>query len=183
MGPECGQRLGPAVCVLEQNYDATQRIPAYRSERAALSTYGQLEDRMALPADWLCARMACAQTFERESMFIADAVAAGLGRLGLNGQLLAPHGGSRVRLNVLTTNASLLHDEPKDSGIEGVCDRCKICVRQCPVGAITNVQGAPRYHQGQHQHRAVSAADDAEFGLLQGAICPALGESRPRRPA
>jgi hypothetical protein len=36
---------------------------------------------MALPADWLCARMACAQTFERESMFIADAVAAGLGRL------------------------------------------------------------------------------------------------------
>jgi len=67
--------------VLEQNYDATQRIPAYRSERAALSTYGQLEDRMALPADWLCARMACAQTFERESMFIADAVAAGLGRL------------------------------------------------------------------------------------------------------
>jgi len=105
---------------------------------------------MALPADWLCARMACAQTFERESMFIADAVAAGLGRLGLNGQLLAPHGGSRVRLNVLTTNAPLLHDEPKDSGIDGVCDRCKICVRQCPVGAITSVR---------KEHRGITKAN------------------------
>jgi len=135
------------VCVLEQNYDATQRIPAVRSEQAALSTYGELEVRMVLLADWLRARgwRARPETFEGESMFIAYAVAAGLGQLGLNGQLLTPHAGSRVRLNVLTTNAPLLHDEPKDFGIEGVCDRCKICVRQCPVGAITTVR---KEHRG-----------------------------------
>jgi hypothetical protein len=69
MRPKCGQRRGPAVCVLEQNYDATQRIPAYRSEQAVLSTYGQLEDRMALLADWLCARgwRARQETIERAS--------------------------------------------------------------------------------------------------------------------
>jgi epoxyqueuosine reductase len=41
-------------------------------------------------------------------MFIAYAVAAGLGQLGLNGQLLSPYAGSRCRLNVLTTNAPLV---------------------------------------------------------------------------
>lgn len=35
------------VCVLEQNYEATQRIPSERSEQAALSTYAQLQDRLA----------------------------------------------------------------------------------------------------------------------------------------
>lgn len=37
------------VCVLEQNYDATQRIPAMRSQEAALAAYGELDDRMVLP--------------------------------------------------------------------------------------------------------------------------------------
>jgi epoxyqueuosine reductase len=135
------------VCVLEQNYDATQRIPAYRSEQAALSTYGELEDRMTALAQWLRDRgwRARPETFMGESMFIAYAVAAGLGQLGLNGQLLTPHAGSRCRINVLTTDAPLRHDQPKDFGIEGVCDRCQICVRRCPVGAITKTR---KEHRG-----------------------------------
>jgi epoxyqueuosine reductase len=52
--------------------------------------------------------------------------------------------GSRCRLNVLTTNAPLVCDEPVDYGIEGVCDRCQICVRRCPVGAIPN-------HRSEHR--------------------------------
>lgn len=135
------------VAVLEQNYDATQRIPAYRSEQAALSTYGELEDRMVALADWLRDRgwRARPETFIGESMFIAYAVAAGLGQLGLNGQLLTPYAGSRCRLNLLTTDAPLTCDEPVDYGIEGLCDRCQICVRRCPVGAITNQR---REHRG-----------------------------------
>ena len=135
------------VCVLEQNYDATQRIPAHRSKQAASSTYGELEDRMVLLADWLRERgwRARPEDFQGESMFIAYAVAAGLGQLGLNGQLLTPHAGSRCRINILTTDAPLVGDEPKDFGIEGICDRCQICVRRCPVGAITNVR---KEHRG-----------------------------------
>lgn len=135
------------VSVLEQNYHATQRIPAHRSEVAALSTYGELEDRMALLARWLQDRgyEARPEDFKGESMFIAYAVAAGLGQLGLNGQLLTPFAGSRCRLNVLSTNAPLVRDKPVDYGIEGVCDRCQICVRRCPVGAITNSR---RSHRG-----------------------------------
>jgi epoxyqueuosine reductase len=135
------------VCVLEQNYDATQRIPAYRSEQAALSTYGELEQRMTALAEWLRDRgwRARPETFMGESMFIAYAVAAGLGQLGLNGQLLTPHAGSRCRINVLTTDAPLVHDQPIDFGIEGLCDRCQICVRRCPVGAITTIR---KEHRG-----------------------------------
>ena len=119
-----GEAVGDhvVVCVLEQNYDATQRIPAVRSEEAALAAYGELEDRMVLLARWLQERAwrARPEDFEGESMFIAYAVAAGLGQLGLNGQLLTPHAGSRCRLNILTTDAPLVHDQPKDFGIEGI---------------------------------------------------------------
>ena len=143
-GNAVGDRV--VVCVLEQNYDATQRIPGHKAEQAALSAYGELEDRMVALADWLQERgwRARPEPFLGESMFIPYAVSAGLGQLGLNGQLLTPHAGSRCRLNLLTTNAPLVFDEPVDYGIEGVCDRCQICVRRCPVGAIPN-------HRSEHR--------------------------------
>ncbi|HEX3958424.1 MAG TPA: hypothetical protein VHZ03_17650 [Trebonia sp.] len=151
-GKAVGDRA--VVCVLEQNYDATQTIPGHKAEQAALSAYGELEDRMVALADWLRKRgwRARPETFMGESMFIPYAVAAGLGQLGLNGQLLTPHAGSRARLYMLTTNAPLVFGKPVDYGIEGVCDRCQICVRRCPVGAIPGHRRAPRYHQGQAEH-------------------------------
>ena len=135
------------VCILEQNYEATQRIPAERSEQAAISTYAQLQDRLVDLTRWLHERgyTARAEHYIGESMFIHYAVAAGLGQLGLNGQLLTPQAGSRCRINVIHTDAPLPFDEPVDYGIEGVCDRCQACVRRCPVGAIPKVR---REHRG-----------------------------------
>ncbi|WP_428338953.1 4Fe-4S dicluster domain-containing protein [Mycobacterium sp.] len=145
VGKAVGEHV--VVCVLEQNYDATQRIPAVRSEQAALSTYGELEDRMLALAQWLRGHgwKARPEDFMGESMFIPYAVAAGLGQLGLNGQLLTPQAGSRCRINLMTTDAPLVHDEPVDFGVEGVCDRCQICVRRCPVGAIPSIR---KEHRG-----------------------------------
>lgn len=135
-GLAVGDRV--VVCALEQNYDATQRIPSLKSERAAVSTYGELEDKLLALAEWLRARgyRARPETFSGESLVIHYGVAAGLGQLGMNGQLLTPQAGSRCRLNVLTTDAPLVFDKPVDYGIEGICDVCQICVRRCPVGAI-----------------------------------------------
>lgn len=137
-GLAVGDRV--VVCALEQNYHATQRIPALRSEQAALSAYAELEDRLVALAEWLRRRgyRARPETFEGESLVIHYGVAAGLGQLGMNGQLLTPQAGSRCRLNMLTTDAPLELDEPVDYGLEGVCDTCQICVRRCPVGAIPN---------------------------------------------
>ena len=79
--------------------------------------------RKKTEADWLRERgwRARPEDFQGESMFIAYAVAAGLGQLGLNGQLLTPYAGSRCRTNILTTDAPLVHDEPKDFGIVQGC--------------------------------------------------------------
>jgi epoxyqueuosine reductase len=137
-GLAVGDRV--VVCILEQNFGATQRVPSLASERAALSTYGELEDRLSALAQWLRNRgyKARPETFEGESLHIHYGVAAGLGQLGMNGQLLTPQAGSRCRINILTTDAPLDFDAPVDYGIEGVCDKCQICVRRCPVGAIPN---------------------------------------------
>jgi ferredoxin len=135
-----GLNVGDTVVVgiLKQNYASTQLAPSVRAEKAALTTYAQLEDRMRLLAEWLVEQgySARPEGFIGESIYIAYAVAAGLGQLGLNGQLLTPHAGSRCRIHVLTTDAPLVHDRPVDFGIEGICDRCQVCVRRCPVGAI-----------------------------------------------
>ncbi|MDQ7903883.1 reductive dehalogenase domain-containing protein [Phytohabitans sp. ZYX-F-186] len=135
-----GLNVGDTIIVgiLEQNYDSTQTAPSIRAEKAALTTYAELEDRMRLLATWIHAQgyKARPEGFVGESMNIPYAVQAGLGQLGLNGQLLSPHAGSRARLHVMSTDAPFVHDEPVDYGIEGICDNCQICVRRCPPGAI-----------------------------------------------
>lgn len=135
-----GLNVGDTVIVgiLEQNFDSTQMSPSLRAEKAALTAYAGLEDRMRKLADWIRAQGydARAEGFVGESMVIPYAVQAGLGQLGLNGQLLTPHAGSRCRIEVMTTNAPLVHDIPIDFGIEGVCNECQICVKRCPAGAI-----------------------------------------------
>lgn len=139
-----GRQVGETIVVgvLEQNFESTQVLPSITSERAALSTYGELEHRMRKLAEWLIDRgyRARPEGYVGESVNIAYAVEAGLGQLGLNGQILTPAAGSRVRLHVMSTNAPLLHDKPVDYGLEGVCNECKICVRRCPVGAIPAVR-------------------------------------------
>lgn len=135
------------VAVLEQNWDATQTAPSSRAERSAFAAYAVLMEMSAK----LCAHLieqgytAHVHASEGEGMAINYAVQAGLGQLGLNGQLLTPIAGSRCRIKLITTNAPLTIDKPVDLGIEKLCDSCKICVRRCPAGAITSVR---REHRG-----------------------------------
>ncbi|MBM9464069.1 hypothetical protein JL108_11470 [Aeromicrobium sp. YIM 150415] len=126
------------VGIIEQNFDSTQMSPSVRAEKAALTAYAGLEDRMSALADWIRDQGYAARPegFVGESMVIPYAVAAGLGQLGLNGQLLTPHAGSRCRIHVMSTDAPFVHDQPVDYGIEGICDKCQVCVRRCPPGAI-----------------------------------------------
>ena len=65
---------------------------------------------------------------------------AGLGQMGVNGQLLSPYFGSRWHPFALSTDAPLTPDGPRDFGIPKLCDSCQVCVRRCPGRAIPNVR-------------------------------------------
>lgn len=65
---------------------------------------------------------------------------AGLGQMGLNGQLLSPYFGSRWHPFALSTDAHVTPDGPRDFGVPKLCDSCQVCVRRCPGRAIPNVR-------------------------------------------
>ncbi len=126
------------VCVQEQDWELTQTAPSNPAELGAFQGYVEGLNRSAALADWLKRRgyATAPQGLAGDGIMIKYAVAAGLGQLGINGQLLTPEAGSRVRLVLITTEAPLVHDEPVDYGLHKVCDECQACVRNCPVGAI-----------------------------------------------
>jgi ferredoxin len=126
------------VCLYEQDDEASQTAPSGRAERAAFYAYAEMMGRVAGLADFAQSQGAIAQPHGPlgEALVIPYAVQAGLGQLGLNGQLLTPAAGSRVRISLITTDLELEHDEPVDFGIPAICDECQICARRCPVGAI-----------------------------------------------
>ena len=66
------------------------------------------------------------------------AVLAGLGEMGWSKVLLTPQFGPRQRLGLILTDAEL---EPDPVRINRICDRCKICVRDCPGNAIDPKKG------------------------------------------
>jgi epoxyqueuosine reductase len=126
------------VAVYEQDFESTQTAPSARAERAAFFAYSELMERASKLAETVQEMGGKAQPHGPvgEALVIHYGVRAGLGQLGLNGQLLTPEAGSRARILLITTNLELEHDEPKDFGVHAICDACQVCARRCPVGAI-----------------------------------------------
>lgn len=143
-GAEVGNRV--IVCVMEQNYGATQKAPSHASERAAFATYGILTDAATDLAEYIGGLGYRAVSYDSGGIHavIPYAVAAGLGQLGLNGQLLTAKAGSRVRLLSMSTDAPLVVDQPKDYGVPKLCDACRACVVRCPSGAIPSTRSDHR---------------------------------------
>ena len=94
-------------------------IPSLESEHAHFGTY-EIEGAKAIElAAYIRSIGYHAQIHnpsDNSGSFIAMFVAAGLGQLGANGQLLSPHFGSRARLMLITTDAPVTYDEPEDYG-------------------------------------------------------------------
>ena len=129
-----------AICLaLEQDYVQTQSLPSMDAEFAHFGTY-EIEGALLLDlADYIRSLGYHAQIHspnDNSAPYIPMFVAAGLGQLGANGQLLSPHFGSRARIAMITTDAPVTHDEPVDYGIHQFCQVCQVCVNRCPGRAL-----------------------------------------------
>jgi epoxyqueuosine reductase len=128
------------VCLLEQDWEISQQLPSRKTELHVMRVYEELAIRTASIGEVLQGKGFRAQqlSYGGEAIFIHYALEAGLGQLGLNGQLLTPQAGSRLRIALMMTNATLEYGQPVDYGIPAICDQCHLCIRRCPPGAIPN---------------------------------------------
>ena len=79
---------------------------------------------------------------------------AGLGELGRLGLLITPQYGPRLRLSLVTTNLTLIQDQPIRFGMQHFCGFCKKCATNCPSGAISSgdkivCKGAEKWQSNQ----------------------------------
>lgn len=176
--PYQDQQVGDRVitCILEQSWEATQTIPSALAEKAALETYKRVINLGSQLGQFLVdmgyRTTVCDQAGHHVAIHYG--VEAGLGQLGLNGQLLTPHAGSRCRLITITTNAPLSLDSPIDFGINAICDKCQACVERCPSGAIPSTR---QMHRGVlkakiNTKRCLPVVARAEGCALCMKVCP-----------
>ena len=129
-----------AICLAyEQDYEPTQSAPSIWAEGPHMGTY-RIMGVVALDlADYIRSFGYHAQVHSpnnNSGAYIPMMVAAGLGQLGANGQLLSPHFGSRARIMIISTDAPLTYDQPVDYGIHAFCSICQVCVNRCPGRAL-----------------------------------------------
>jgi epoxyqueuosine reductase QueG len=83
---------------------------------------------MYLPSGKQNTRFRTAPFYHMPAMYLA-----GLGTLGLNCSILTPQFGPRVFVTSIITDAPLRAGQIMD---EEMCDKCGLCVENCPIGAI-----------------------------------------------
>ncbi len=74
--------------------------------------------------------------FDGAVIYPVHAITAGLGELGAFGGVITPEYGPRQRWCMITLDADLPLDAPRDLGIAAFCERCLLCVEKCPAFAI-----------------------------------------------
>ncbi|PIZ17388.1 hypothetical protein COY52_04645 [Candidatus Desantisbacteria bacterium CG_4_10_14_0_8_um_filter_48_22] len=99
------------------------------------------------------------------------AVAAGLGEIGWSKMFLSPEFGPRQRLACVITDAPL---EPDPLFKGGLCDKCMMCVKDCPVGAIPKDKTVKINLAGKEVEWA-----DIDFKKCSRGFCGASKEHNP----
>lgn len=90
--------------------------------------------------------------------------AAGVGAIGLSGNLMTPEFGTRVYLGSVIVDAPLVADGPLD---DNPCDDCKICIHSCPTGFMSETETVT-FSLGGREITHAAKGSHARCGLCCG---------------
>jgi ferredoxin len=109
-----------------------RRYPDYDVYRRAGNAVHRLANFIRRQGVSCSARVA----FNGAAIYPVHAITAGLGELGAFGGVVTPEFGPRQRFCMITVDAELPLDSPRDLGLAEFCEKCLLCVAKCPAKAI-----------------------------------------------
>lgn len=134
--------------------DGFEAIPyGHQSDWRAIDNEGNLKDRYSRPV---------AEGRAKPDVMVHLRIAAylaGLGEIGYSKVFLTPEFGPRQRIGIVITEADLEPD-PIYNGPQ-LCDRCMLCVKECPGSAISREETV----------KVTLAGHDLEWGKLDCKAC------------
>jgi reductive dehalogenase len=126
------------VLAFEEDYRAINSSPAAIATAASGLGYSRMAATTSSVAEFIGRLGFWARACGNElALSIPYAIAAGLGELGRNGQLITREYGPRVRLSKVFTDAELELDSPITFGVAEFCRVCRKCAEYCPSRAIS----------------------------------------------
>jgi len=132
------------VLTMEMDKDGIETAPSIACERTVMETYRDLGRISNMVSEFLRQRGYGAHAghpLMGLALYPPLAQMAGLGWIGLNGIIITPEHGPRVRLAAVYTsieNLPLSESNPHD-WVADFCANCKICIKKCPPKALYDV--------------------------------------------
>jgi ferredoxin len=148
------------VLVMEMDKDRLETAPSKDTAVMVHETYNQLGQISNKIAGWLRERGFAAHAghpLGGMALYPPMAQAAGLGWRGVNGLLITPRFGPRVRLAAVFTEIEnfLVYEGDEHAWVLDFCASCRRCVRDCPPDAF--------YQEPiQHENGLVTVLDNGK---------------------
>lgn len=129
------------VVTMAMDPDALEAAPSAETLDHVIDSYGSLGDVVEELAEFLRDRGYAAQTGHPQMgqvHYPTLAEAANLGYRGKHRMIMTPEAGPRVRIGAVFTNVDdfPVATDNDHEWIADYCDRCNLCVRECPADAI-----------------------------------------------
>lgn len=148
------------VLVMEMDKDRMDSAPSPDTAVMVHETYNQLGQVSNKIADWLRERGYAAHAghpLGGMALYPPMAQAAGLGWRGINGLVITPEFGPRVRLAAVFTEIENLpvYEGDEHAWVLDFCEECRRCIRDCPPDAFYD-------EPIQHENGLVTVLDNAK---------------------
>jgi epoxyqueuosine reductase len=129
------------VVSMEMDADGINSAPSIACMRTVMETYrdlGVINNKLAIFLRERGYGAHAGHPLNGLALYPPLAQMAGLGWMGLNGLIITPEFGPRVRLAaVFTSIQNLPESKPNEHGwVRDFCDSCRICHRECPPNAF-----------------------------------------------